>query len=134
MDKLLVDSAQLIQVKEDVENYRLFFGKFRTKFAGLEEMGEQLTANVDTLIRNAENPEFPVDPVEPKKDMWVTLYGLNIRSSPEVGDNKVDVISGGEVIEILRFELKANGDLWGKISLHRWIALKYQGNYLAEEI
>jgi len=132
MDKVLVDIAQLEQVKKDVEAYRSAFAQFKTIFGELEEVGEKLTADIDTLIRTSESPESPDVPVPPN-DTYITLFGLNVRSSPEVADNKVGTIGAGEVVTILDYDMKANGDLWGKIGVNQWIALRYNGQELAKE-
>jgi len=137
MNKLLVETAQLEQVRKDVEAYRLIFSEFKVMVNRLEEMGEKLTADIDTLIRNASNPEVepdPVPPVEPEKDMWKNLVGLNIRSAPYVADNKVGSMKVDTVFEVLEIDNKSNGDKWGKIGTGKWVALEYQGNIFAVRV
>lgn len=138
MDKVLVSAEQLSKVKQDVEAYRLTVNEFLVWVGRLEEMGEKLTADVDTLIRGATNPEVPVEPPPPPppppKDLWKTLYGLNVRSTATVADNKVGVVAAGTTVEILKRDNKTNGDIWGKIGTSQWIALKYNGQMLAKEL
>jgi len=138
MDKRLVDTAQLEQLRKDVEAYRLLFNDFKVAVERLEEIGEKLTADIDTLIRTSENPDLPIEPVEPiepesENDKWKLLFGLNIRKAPYIADNKVGAIGAGEVVEVFDYATNNNG-LWGKIGVNQWIALEYQSNILAEEI
>ena len=139
MDKILVDTIQLEQVKKDVEVYRLLFDEFKAMVGRLEESGEKLTADVDTLIRTATIPVPPVippviPPVVPEKDLWKTLFGLNVRKEPKIADNKVGVVAANTVLEILQYDNKTNGDIWGKIGVNQWIALKYGGQMLTKEV
>ena len=137
MTKVLVETAQLEQVRKDVEAYRLIFSEFKVMVNRLEEVGEGLTADIDTLIRNASNPDIepePEPPIKPEKDMWRTLHGLNVRKQPYVADNKVGVISSGQLVEILKYDNKANGDVWGMIGVNQWIALNYNNQALAKEV
>ena len=61
------------------------------------------------------------------------MTGLNVRSAPHVGDNKVGTISINTVVDILEYDSKANGDLWGRF-VDGWIALKHSGNIYAKKV
>jgi len=137
MDKVLVETAQLAKVRKDVEAYRLTVSEFLVWVGRLEEMGEKLTADIDTLIRGASSPEVnpePEPPVEPPKDMWKSLVGLNIRKQPYIADNKVGAMPAGTTFEVLEIENKTNGDKWGRIGVNQWIALHYNGNIFAVRV
>jgi len=137
MDKVLVNIDKLAQVRKDVEAYRLVFDEFKVMVGRLEEMGEKLTADIDALMQTIENPDCPdIDPDPPidEIDEWKTKFGLNVRSTPVVADNKVGGISAGTVVQVLEYDNKANGDIWGRIGDSEWIALYYQGTDFAEKV
>ena len=131
MNKVLVNTALLQQVKKDVDNYRLTFEEFKVWVNRLEQMGNKLTADVDSLMRTIESPE---DPVILPKDLWIANVGLNIRKLPSVSADRVGSLQVGTVVEVLEYDNKDNGDIWGKIGTARWIALKYGGFQYCEKV
>lgn len=57
----------------------------------------------------------------------VKVYStLNIRSAPEIGDNRIGSYQNGAVVSILEIHTDPAGNIWGRSELG-WIALRYGG-------
>jgi len=131
-DKVLVNTALLEEVKLDSVEYKKVQKEFLVVSNKLQDAGDKLTANVNNLIKTIENP-VPCDDEPEESDLWLTLTGLNIRSAPYVADNKTGSVIANTEVRVLKYDTKANGDMWGQIDTG-WIALKYQGNIYARQI
>lgn len=60
------------------------------------------------------------------KDVSVNQFALNVRSTPNIGDNLLYKLQYGQVRSIVSL-VTGNGGIWGQLSTGGWIALRYNG-------
>jgi hypothetical protein len=74
-----------------------------------------------------ETPEsFPALP-----KVKVTVVALNIRRGPGIDNPIIGLLQNGEVVDVIEM-LKLSGDRWLRIGHEQYIALRYNGEYLAK--
>jgi GH25 family lysozyme M1 (1,4-beta-N-acetylmuramidase) len=82
---------------------------------------------------NGEPYSEPVDPVLPSYLVVLTTSGLNIRTGHGTGYASVGKLPSQVCLK--PFEKWASGnDVWYRIGLSRWVAAKYAGQKLCEEV
>lgn len=80
-------------------------------------------------------PDFPGgtdDPADHETYEVVHPHGLNVRSGPDISYPIVDTLLSGQKIKVYATKDAAE-DIWGRIGIGQWVAIKYQGEELAKK-
>lgn len=105
--------------------------KVTATFTQLVDMGEYVDFGCFTMVATACEVTGEAKGPNGGKLMFVTASSLNVRSSPDssVGDNKVGLLSNGDMVEVLETGLGANKN-WCKITFdcdagYAYISMSY---------
>ena len=116
-------AIDLIRFNGDYQDFRVLFGVYPMK---------------ETNILGGDPVDPPPPPEEPELQEFIIhkakciTGALNVRKGPSIGYAVVEKLYNNEVAEVLEEKIDSYENIWVRIGLNQWSAMKYYNNVYLE--